>query len=194
MVGAGFASRPGGEFQGAAYTFKRTEGVWMETQKLTADNGAAFDFFGLAVALEGRNALVGAQGAATDGNPFSNQGAAYRYTNSSGAWSQTQILSASDGQVSDAFGTSIALRRGAAVIGAAGVTVNGIDAAGAAYVFRGPGDSLVETDKLGPSDPVENGNVGWSAALSGNSALIGSYNATGDEHFRQGAVYIDAGH
>jgi len=194
VVGAGLASGPGGEFQGVAYTFRHRNGVWVETQKLTADNGAAFDFFGLAVALEGRNVLVGAQGAATDGNPFSNQGAVYRFFHSGGVWSQTQIISASDGKASDGFGTSVAVRRGVVVIGAAGATVDGIDFAGAAYIFHGSSGSLVETDKLTPSDPVENGNFGWSAALSRNAVFIGSYNATSDEHVRQGAVYIDAGH
>jgi hypothetical protein len=190
VVGTGFVTVNGNDFQGAAYTFRRTGSVWSETQKLTADNGDAFDFFGLAVALEGNNILIGADGAATDGNPFSNQGAVYRFTRSDAGWSLTQTLSASDGESSDSFGTSIALQRGTALIGATGVTVDGAESAGAAYVFETSDHTMVETQKLTASDPGENNYYGWSGAVSGKSVFVGAYIATADGHERQGAVYV----
>jgi hypothetical protein len=192
LIGAGFATVNDHEFQGAAYTFRRTGSAWTETQKLTADNGDAFDFFGLAVALEGNHALIGAEGAATDQDPFSNQGVVYHFTNSGGTWSNTQTLAASDGEPSDSFGHSVTLHRGTALIGATGVTVNGAAAAGAAYVFEPSDGALIETQKLTASDPEENAYYGWSCALSGNSVFVGAYLATADGHERQGAVYIDA--
>ncbi len=108
--------------------------VWTQTQKLTADNGDDLDFFGLAVALEGDNTLVGATGAATDGNPFSNQGVVYRFTHAGNSWTRAQILAASDGEASDGFGQSVSLSHGKALIGASGVTVDGATSAGAAYL------------------------------------------------------------
>src|SRR5262249_43016057 len=106
IVGANFANVGGNEFQGAAYAFARRGNLWKQTQKLTSDNGDDFDFFGGAVALQGTEALIGAEGAATDGNPFSNQGVVYRFSRSTVAWRQTQVLAASDGEASDGFGHS----------------------------------------------------------------------------------------
>ena len=46
---------------GSAYIFELQEnGVWLETQKLFAWDGAAYDFFGYSVAISGTTALIGA--------------------------------------------------------------------------------------------------------------------------------------
>jgi len=190
LIGTGFVTVRGNEFQGAAYVFVRSGNLWVQRQRLTADNGDEFDFFGSAVALEDGVALIGAESAATDGNPFSNQGAVYRFARSDGTWTQTQILAASDGESSDAFGHSVTLQNGKALIGATGVTVGGVSTAGAAYVFRPAGDSLVEAVKLTPSDPTEFGSYGWSGGLLGKTVLVGAYTTTAAGNERQGAVYV----
>ena len=190
VIGANFANVGGNEFQGAAYAFARRGNTWEQTQKLTADNGDDFDFFGGAIALEDGEALIGAEGAATDGNPFSNQGVVYRFSRSTVAWNPTQMLAASDGEASDGFGHSVALRHGMALIGATGVTVDDVSTAGAAYVFRTIGGDFVERDKLMASDPVEFGSYGWSVAMPGKSFLVGAYTTTAASHERQGAVYV----
>ena len=49
---------------GAAYVFEKPAGGWVnmtETAKLTASDGAAFDYFGISVSLSGDTALVGAR-------------------------------------------------------------------------------------------------------------------------------------
>jgi hypothetical protein len=48
--------------QGSAYVFTRGEGAWTQQQKLTAADGAAWDWFGQAVAVSGDTVLVGAPG------------------------------------------------------------------------------------------------------------------------------------
>ena len=57
------------------------------------------------------------------------------FFHSGSIWSQTQIISASDGKASDGPSTSVAVRRGSVVIGAAGASVDGVDFAGAALYF-----------------------------------------------------------
>ena len=42
-----------------------------------------------------------------------------------------------------------------------------------------------------PSDPVENGEFGWSSAIAGGTLFNGAYNATVDDDVRQGAVYLN---
>src|SRR5262249_57750451 len=59
VVGANGATVAGNAAQGAVYVFTESNGTWAQTQKLTADDGAAFDNFGLSVALKGSTILAG---------------------------------------------------------------------------------------------------------------------------------------
>ncbi len=71
--------------QGAVYVFTQANGVWSEAQKLTASDGAANDWFGQSVALDGDTAVVGAPQYLNVGN-----GAAYVFTRSGTTWSAVQ--------------------------------------------------------------------------------------------------------
>jgi photosystem II stability/assembly factor-like uncharacterized protein len=184
LIGTGFVTVNGNEFQGAAYFFDGSTGTWTQTQKVTASDGASFDFFGLDVALVGNTALIGADGAGSD--PFSNQGAVYSFTNSGGTWSEGQKLLADDGQSSDSFGESIAFDGNTALIGATGVN----NSQGAAYVFDYSGGTFTQVKKLVASDGGEGDLFGWSAAFADNTALVGAYQATVGQNVRQGAAYF----
>jgi hypothetical protein len=192
LVGTGFVAIGENIYQGAAYVFDGSRGSWTQVQKLTASNGAAYDFFGLSVALSGDTALVGADGAATDGDPFSNQGVAYEFVESGGAWTELQQLAASDGQPSDGFGEWVSLAGDNALVGAPGVTVDGHASQGAAYLFTrddGAGN-WTQAHTFLASDGGENDQFGWEVALSGSTALIGAYGATVGTNGFQGAAYF----
>jgi hypothetical protein len=62
-------------FQGSAYVFTRNGTVWSQEQKLTANDGAAHDAFGKAVAISNDTMVVGAL--RDDIGANSNQGSAY---------------------------------------------------------------------------------------------------------------------
>ena len=51
-----------GSGSGSAYIFTRQDGVWRQTVKLTAPDGAASDGFGGSVAIDGQTVIVGATG------------------------------------------------------------------------------------------------------------------------------------
>ena len=119
---------------GAAYVFVRSGATWTLQQTLTADDGAASDWFGWSVALFGDTALVSAPWCATAGGT-----AAQARPTSSCAPAppgrQQQKLIADDGASDDHFGYSVALDGDTALVGAPlHDTVGGADA-GAAYVF-----------------------------------------------------------
>lgn len=101
--------------QGSALVFSRQYGVWAYEAVLTAANGAASDYFGVCVDVEGEVVLVGSQRTDVSGSA---SGSAYAFRCCSpGAWQEmTQIL-AWDGSGSDYFGQSVALSGGTAVIG-----------------------------------------------------------------------------
>ncbi|MBW3584232.1 MAG: PKD domain-containing protein [Euryarchaeota archaeon] len=62
---------------GSTYLFTRTEGTWTEGAMLVADGAASSDWFGVAVALQGPTALVGAHRADVGAK---DTGAAYVFT------------------------------------------------------------------------------------------------------------------
>lgn len=188
VIGANGATVGNNAAQGAAYVFVKANGLWVEMQKLTADDGAAFDNYGLSVALQGTTIIVGSPRATVGGNGA--QGAAYVYTMSNGVWSLSQKLTASDGAANDSFGESVALDRGTALIGAYNATVEGRFGQGAAYVYSGTNGTLSETQKLTASDGAAGDNFGNAVALSGSKALIGADVATVNGHTSQGKAYL----
>lgn len=190
VVGSGFVTVGGNLLQGAAYAFERSGTNWTQAQTLLASNGAAFDSFGLSVAISGDTLLVGASGAATDGDPFSNQGVAYEFTRSGDTWSEGRQLAGSDSESADGFGTWVALEGDAALVGAVGANVGGNEYQGAAYLFERTAGDWKEARKFTSSDGAENDQYGFALALSGDRVLVGAYNATVDADIGEGAAYF----
>ncbi len=149
-------------------------------------------------------------------------GAVYVFTRSGGVWSQQAYIKASNtGHVpedeneigdGDQFGFAIALSDDGdtLVVGAiaedSGLSSdpgdNGLQSAGAVYVFERTGDSWAERAYLKPSNPSGGDLFGYSLALTAdaNTLVIGSYDEDGslagtnevqdDEVGGAGAVYV----
>ena len=188
LVGAFTATVGGVVSQGAAYLFTQSNGTWSESQKLTANDGALFDNFGASVALDGSTLVVGANGATVGGNAA--QGAVYVFTESNGAWTQTQKLTADDGAAFDNFGLSVALKGSTILVGSPAAPIGTNAGQGALYVFTESNGNWTQTQKLTASDGAANESFGESVALEGSTALVGAYNATINGHTWQGAAYI----
>ncbi len=195
LIGARGAEASNGS-PGAAYIFTRgTNGQWSQTQKLTADDGAAGDGFGFSVALSDNTILIGARRGVNDKGSAS--GVAYIFTQDTNRqWNQWQKLTASDGAAGDEFGYSVAVNDEIVLVGARfaeGVeSPTGTVPAGAVYVFAlGPGPIGTRGDelqKLIASDGLTADEFGSSVALSGDTALVGARgNSAGAA---AGAVYL----
>src|SRR5438093_1505134 len=89
---------------------------WQE-QKVTANDGVAFDDFAWSVALSGDTAFI------CTPYTLNSKGASYVFGRTGSTWSQLQKLSASDGADGDSFGWSVALDDDTAVVGAPNATV-----------------------------------------------------------------------
>jgi hypothetical protein len=123
------------KWQGAAYVYTRSGGTWNLAQKLTRADGAAFDFFGLAVARSGP-ALAVSDAKERDGDPSRFDGALYVYTKVDGAWTlQASAPKPAAGAASEVFGFSLALSGSTLVTGAPYEDQYESVSAGAAYVF-----------------------------------------------------------
>ncbi len=141
-------------------------------QKISADNGAAGDFFGFSVAMSNGTAIVGAF-RADDKVKGTDVGAAYIFVRSKNTWHQQAILSAGDGVANDSLGGNVALSGDTAVAGAIGHDEKG-DNAGAAYVFGRSGNVWTHEVKLTAADGYEGDAFGQSIAIDGDTMVIGA--------------------
>jgi hypothetical protein len=142
--------------------------------KLTASDGAGNDRLGYSVAISGNTVAVGAPGHAVGGN--AGQGAVYIFIKSANGWGNiTQVaeLTASDGAAGDKLGWSVAVSGNTLVAGAP----NKNGSQGAAYVFVEPAGGWIngtESAELTGSDETVSDTVGFSVAISGNTAVVGA--------------------
>lgn len=97
---------------GSAYVFKKDDasGHWNEAAKLTASDGAAYDYFGWSVAVSESIAIVGAS---HDNDNSTSPGSAHIFErdDSTGHWNETAKLTTSDGFVADLFGHSVSVSK-----------------------------------------------------------------------------------
>jgi hypothetical protein len=177
---------------GAAYVFTRSGSTWTEQQKLTANDLASSDQFGISVALSsnGDTAVVGAD--LEDTSPTLSNGAAYVFTRSGSTWTQQQKLLASDPNTDDNFGRSVAVSADGniAVVGAYSETTPPYLNNGAAYVFTRSGVTWTQKQKILASDLASNDFFGTSVTMSAGASVV-VIGADG-ETSQAGAAYVFA--
>ncbi|MBY0111219.1 MAG: hypothetical protein K2Y21_00250 [Phycisphaerales bacterium] len=170
--------------RGSAYVFVRSGTTWTQQAKITASDGAAADFFGWSVALDGNTAVVGASNDNLGAN--ADQGSAYVFVRSGTTWTQQAKLTASDGAASDFFGSSVALSGNTAIAGAQGTN----SSQGAAYIFVRSGTTWTQQAKLTASDGAASDTFGRSVALSGDTAVIGADLDDIGANVNRGSAYV----
>jgi FG-GAP repeat protein len=147
---------------------------WSQQQKLIASDATANDFFGYSVAISGETIVVGAPIDTVGANV--QQGSAYVFVRSGASWSQQQKLTAVDGAASDWFGFAVSISGDTVAVGAFRNTVGSHAEQGSLYVFVRSGTSWSQQQKLTASDGAANDHFGGSAAISGNTVVVGSPN------------------
>ena len=166
-----------GSSSGSAYIFHRGADGWTQQAKLRASDGGEFDGFGYAVAIDGNYAVVGARGGPDD------FGAAYIFHRTGTTWTEQGILSASDGDAGDDFGTSVAIQGDYVVVGA-NEDDDGGQGSGSAYIFHRTGTTWTQQAKLTASDEDPFDNFGDSVVIDGNYVVVGA------SRKGAGAVYV----
>jgi hypothetical protein len=152
LVGAPFHAVGGPDRRGAAYAFVQSAGSWSPQQELTASDGAGGDVFGIAVALSGDAALVGAIGHTV--GTATGSGEAYIYARGANVWTEQSRLTAATPDADDQLGASVGFSGGLALAGAPNHDAGGSNA-GAAYAFAlGPVDRTAPTTAVSGVDTV----------------------------------------
>jgi len=184
---------------GAAYIFELSGGIWSEKTILRASNLGTVDNFGQSVAISGNYAIVGANQEDESSTDVSfNSGAAYIFErDGSGNWIQNPtILRASNLDLNDQFGYSVAISGNYAIVGAyfEDGSSNQASACGAAYIFErdGSGNWIENPTILRASNLEAGDNFGGSVAISGNYAIVGGRLEDGSSNQASacGAAYI----
>ncbi len=177
--------------QGSVYVFTRSGTSWSQQQKLTANDGATGDHFGIAVALSGNTFVAGA--ADDDVNANTDQGSAYVFTRSGTVWAQQQKLTAGDGAANDRFGRGVALDGETAIVGApfddSPIGIMPVDQ-GSVYVFTRNGTVWTQQQRLTAGDGTAGDVFGYSVALSGETVLGGAPEDDSGMNADQGSTYV----
>ena len=190
---------------GSAYVFTRTR-CWNEmtgdvsssyTQvaKLTADDGASGDKFGISVSIDGDTIVIGAR---NDDDNGGESGSAYVFTRDTAGdlasgWTQVAKLVADDGAGGDFFGNRVSINGDTIVIGADHSDNMGTDH-GSAYVFTRDtaGDlasAWTQVAMLTADDGAHNDKFGNSVSVDGDTIVIGAWHDD-DNGDNTGSVYV----
>ena len=170
---------------GVIYLFTRdANGAWTQEAAVSGEDMAGDVGFGDALALQGDTLAVGAK---WHGNP--SVGAVYLFERTTpGAWSQEDLLVASNPGAFDHFGWSLALDGDTLVVGAiaeasAATGVNGDQAddsaaySGAAYVFtRNPAGRWDQSTYLKSSNSEAGDSFGYAVAVRGDWLAVAADN------------------
>ena len=110
---------------------------WTQVAKLTADDGAADDYFGSSVSIDGDTVVIGANWTTTRDPTAGPRTCSHapRPGDLASGWTQVAKLTADDGAAGDEFGTSVSIDGNTVVIGANRDDDKGSDS-GSAHVFQ----------------------------------------------------------
>ena len=189
VVGAHRDDDAGGSSGSAyVYRFDSEGGRWNEEAKLTASDADGGDRFGISVSLSNDRIAIGARGNDDAGN---DTGSAYIFRSEDGGiWIEEAKLTASDATAGDLFGRAVSLSLDTVVIGASGNEDAGNNS-GSGYIFRRNDIEWFEEAKFTASDASDGNNFGFSVAVAGDSAVIGTRNPNGES--QSGAAYVFSG-
>ena len=161
---------------GSAYIFDLDGN---QLAKITASDGASFDYFGNSVAVGSGRICVGAYG---DDDNGSISGSAYIFDLDG---NQIAKITASDGAASDYFGYSVAVGSGRIVVGSYNDDDDG-SSSGSAYIFDLDGTQLA---KITASDAATGDQFGNSVAVGSGRIVVGA-NWDDDNGGTSGSAYI----
>jgi hypothetical protein len=169
-----FAGRPGDDTlaseAGAVLVFGPTsDGGYGVTDTLYANDAAAYDLFGLALAANGEWLAIGSS---------SGQGAVYMFRRIAGTWTFQQRLTSPD---------KLDLGRALALDGTTLIAGSGVERA---VVFTFDGTTWAEQAVLQPTGGTNTADFGYQVGVAGDIAVTGGQNDTSPSGVASGVAYV----
>lgn len=194
----GTASNNSAPSSGAAYVFKRSNGVWSQQAYLKASNTDEEDRFGQSVAVSGDGLTIavgadkeGSRATGIDGdesdNTWSGEGAVYVFKATGNSWQQQAYIKAGNRQTvsGKTFGEAVSLSDDGNTLAvgasgessaAAGIDGDGSDISasfsGAAYVFIREGSTWSQQAYIKASNTYEQDSFAGKLGLSGDGNIL----------------------
>lgn len=183
LVGAYSREVSSQSFAGAVYVFEDNSTTLSEVQYLESPDPGPNGWFGYRVDIEGTTAAISAPG---EGSGYA--GRVYVYELSGGSWTLAAGMPLEiDGSFS--LGASLHLNGQLIVAGASSERVNGINGAGAAYIFTNQFGPWSYVKRLTAFDPRVNQGFGTSVVALGDRIVVGAdFDSTPTQSYR-GAGY-----
>lgn len=157
---------------GTAYVFRRGASVWSQQVKLTASDGAAYDHFGVAVAVTNNLIAVGAKD--DDIISTTNTGSVYLFTPTGvgGAWMEVdKLVAGTDSAMNLQFGSAVSVATDTVAIGSQGDLVQ---------VFERTGASWARTGRVTPTTVSSSASLdfGTVVGIDGQHLVVGAPSTT----------------
>ena len=183
---------------GAAYLYEKPLSGWSdatEDAKLDASDLEAGDYFGISVAVSGKSVAIG------NSHDNTNSGAVYLYDKPLVGWddmNESVKLTASDSNIIDYFGGSVALNGDTLAVGSY-LDDDGADGSGSVYIFTKPSagwsaHSGHENAKRTAADANDNDHLGFSVATYGEWIFSGAFSYDHNSSVSDsGGVYVFKG-
>ncbi|SHI10274.1 hypothetical protein [Ferrimonas marina] len=182
LVSASQGSEPG-----SVHHFRRSGGNWLYQGQLQGEDTRPNDGFGVALALDGSLAAVGASKVRHQGQ---NSGAVYLFRLEDEQFQPVARLTQSQGQDQDLFGIAVALSGDRVLIGASGEDSQGTDS-GAAYLFDSEdGQQWQQRARLLAEDAARYDRFGNAVSLDHQHLLIAASQADLGPALDAGAAYL----
>lgn len=207
FVGSPLASVNSGSQQGAGYVFAKPAKGWATTNqfaaKLTAGDEETSDQFGFCqnsgcISNDGSTIVLGAPQLDVFSSNATGPGKAYVYVKPADGWTTTSIadaeLTASDGNLGDAFGFSEAVSSDGDEVAIGSVVASPmVHGQGAIYVYNRPSSGWARTAsfdaKLLANNAGQGDNLGFAVSLD-QGTIVGGAIAVSEPVGGQGAAYV----
>jgi hypothetical protein len=194
VVGAPFDDLVGANRAGKVIVFERNQDgadQWGEVKVIWTSDAVTDDFFGTSVAISGDYLAAGAIGQDAFG---SDSGAVYIFFRHEGGlnqWGATKKIIASDGGMSQKFGTSVSMRGPLLLVGEPedGTFITGNGAAYLYGYFQGGIGNWGEVAHLLASDAANLDGFGGAVVLGPNHLFVGA-RLDDDRGDNSGSVYV----
>lgn len=166
LIGSSWRDTEDQTSSGATYVFNRNaDGVWTETQILTAATPRKGEHFGTSIGTDGDFAIVGTSTSYSDLSPS----AAYIFSrDQNGFWTLQQQLEALSPQLRDKFGTYVAINKDTVAVGAP------FGGPGSVHLFeRDTSGVWLESQTIMSSSPSWGAHFGVRVSLSDSHLFVG---------------------
>lgn len=193
---------------GAAYVFRKVDGVWVQEAYLKPDVVGREDLFGDSVSIHGDRIAVGAplESSAANGvnaeaqdNSAPRSGAAYVFAHTTElGWQQQAYVKAPNTEPEARFGQYVALSSAGTrlAIGANRSSITGQEGAeiarqsGATHVYEYEDEAWNLRDSIAPNDPMAGAEFGAVLTLDDDFAVVGAQGVDRADVEDVGAVYV----